>query len=252
MNAPLIMVAPNGARRGTADHPSLPIDLDDTIETVRVCHSAGADALHLHVRDCDGRHSLDVGRYREALAALKAGVPGLTLQITTEAAGMYTPQEQFDCVEGVRPEWASISVREINRAPELAERLYALCADQGTRVQHIAYDASDLKLLKDWRQRGIVHPVQDEVICVLGAYAPPRAGTPNDLTPLLPLLDGLRFAVCAFGPHEESCLLAAAEKGADILRVGFENNLTAPDGTLWRSNADAVSSLKARFERNAA
>lgn len=252
MNAPQIMVAPNGARRDKIDHPSLPIDLSDTIATAQACQRAGADALHLHVRDAKGRHSLDAGRYREALAALKAEVPALALQITTESAGIFTPQDQLDCLERVRPEWASISVREINHAPKLAGRLYALCADQGTRVQHIAYDASDLKLLQDWRQRGIVGADQDEVICVLGAYTPPRAGTPSDLAPLVPRLDGLRFAVCAFGRHEEPCLVEAAKVGAEILRVGFENNLVAPDGTLWRSNADAVSSLKARFERNAA
>ncbi|SLN49415.1 3-keto-5-aminohexanoate cleavage enzyme [Falsiruegeria litorea R37] len=252
MNAPVIMVAPNGARRGKADHPSLPINLNDMLATARACHSAGAGALHLHVRDSEGEHSLDAGRYREALAALSAEVPELDLQITTESAGVYSPHEQLDCLKEVRPKWASISVREINRAPELAEQLYGLCADQETRVQHIAYDASDLHLLHDWRQRGVVRPEQDEVICVLGAYFPPRAGTPDELTPLLPLLDGLSFAVCAFGPQEEACLLAAAQSGANVLRVGFENNLVAPSGTLWRSNADAVSSLKARFERNAA
>ncbi|WP_164660945.1 3-keto-5-aminohexanoate cleavage protein [Tropicibacter sp. Alg240-R139] len=252
MNAPLIMVAPNGARRGKMDHPCLPIDLNDTIAAARACHLAGAGALHMHVRDDDGRHSLDAGRYREALAALKAEIPGLELQITTEAAGIYAPQEQLQCLKDVQPGWASISVREINRAPDLIERLYALCADQGTRVQHIAYDASDLTLLQDWRQRGIVRADQDEVICVLGSYSPARAGKPNDLVQLMPLLDGLRFAVCAFGPDEEACLFAAANKGAYILRVGFENNLTSPNGTFWRSNADAVSSLKARFERNAA
>lgn len=252
MNAPLIMVAPNGARRGKGDHPALPVDLSDLVDTARGCHQAGADALHLHVRDAQGRHSLDAGRYREALTTLQAEVPDLALQITTESAGTYTPSQQLTCLSQVRPGWASISVREINQAPELADRVYGLCADQGTRVQHIAYDASDLALLQKWRATGIVRADQDEVISVLGAYTPPRAGQPDEMLRLLPALQGLRFAVCAFGPQEEACLLTAAQNGAEILRVGFENNMTAPDGTLWRSNADAVSSLKARFERNAA
>ena len=252
MNTPLIMVAPNGARRGKDDHPALPVGLSDLVDTARTCRRAGADALHLHVRDAQGRHSLDAGRYREALTTLQAEVPDLALQIMTEAAGIYTPSQQLACLQQLRPDWASISVREINRAPELADQVYGLCDDQGTRVQHIAYDASDLDLLQKWRATGVVRAGQDEVICVLGAYTPPRAGQPDEVRPLLPALEGLRFAVCAFGAQEESCLVTAAQNGAEILRVGFENNITAPDGTLWRSNADAVSSLKARFERNAA
>ncbi|MEY8840066.1 3-keto-5-aminohexanoate cleavage protein, partial [Cribrihabitans sp. XS_ASV171] len=68
----------------------------------------------------------------------------------------------------------------------------------------------------------------------------------------LPQLSGLRFAVCAFGPLEQDCLVEAARAGAEILRVGFENNLTAPDGTVWTDNAAAVSSLHKRLKRRAA
>lgn len=252
MSAPLIMVAPNGARRGKPDHPMLPVRTEETVSEAIACHRAGAGALHLHVRDDAGQHSLDAGRYLEALQEVAKAVPTMALQITTESAGRYGPEAQYDCLEQVKPDWASISVREIARDAALAPRLYGLCADRGTRVQHIAYDAEDLELLRQWRRTGVVRPEQDEVICVLGAYAPPRAGAPSDLDPLLPSLNGLRFAVCAFGAQEQSCLIDAAHRGAEILRVGFENNLTAPDGKLWTNNAAAVSSLRTSLERSAA
>lgn len=252
MSAPLIMVAPNGARRGKPDHPSLPIRTDEILAEAIACHRAGAGALHLHVRDGEGRHSLDAGRYREALQEIAQAAPALALQITTESADLYGPDAQYECLEKVKPEWASISVREIARDADLAPSLYALCADQGTRVQHIAYDIRDLELFTQWRSNGIVQADQDEVICVLGAYAPPRAGSPEDLVRLLPGLASLRFAVCAFGPSEQTCLVDAAHRGAEILRVGFENNLTAPDGKFWTNNAAAVSSLRTSLERSAA
>ena len=71
---PLIMVAPNGARRMKADHPALPLTVAETVETAQACHAAGAGALHLHIRDAEGRHSLDAGHYREALQALRQAV----------------------------------------------------------------------------------------------------------------------------------------------------------------------------------
>lgn len=79
---PRLMVAPNGARRGKADHPDLPITDAEMIATARACQQAGADGIHLHIRDAAGRHLLDAGRYRALLAALEEAVPGMYLQVT--------------------------------------------------------------------------------------------------------------------------------------------------------------------------
>ena len=46
------------------------------------------------------------------------------------------------------------------------------CAqDQGTRVQHILYDAADAAVLNAWRAAGIVRAEQSECLLVLGRYA---------------------------------------------------------------------------------
>ena len=54
-----LMVAPNGARKSSADHPGLPITVDAIAAEAAACREAGAQALHLHVRDDAGRHTLD-------------------------------------------------------------------------------------------------------------------------------------------------------------------------------------------------
>ena len=56
MTRPLIMAAPNGTRRVKADHPAIPITIFETVATAMACRAAGADALHLHVRDASGHH----------------------------------------------------------------------------------------------------------------------------------------------------------------------------------------------------
>ncbi|MGB0967112.1 MAG: 3-keto-5-aminohexanoate cleavage protein, partial [Halocynthiibacter sp.] len=50
----------------------------------------------------------------------------------------------------------------------------------------------------------------------------------------------LDWTICAFGPNELACARAALQAGGN-LRVGFENNLHLPDGTLARDNAELVS-----------
>lgn len=249
MRKPFIMVAPNGARRGKADHPDLPVTLAEIVAAARECHKAGAHGLHLHVRDADGQHSLDAGLYREAVDELERVVPDLRVQITTEAAGRYAVAEQLQCLSTVKPGWASISVREIAREPDLAEKVYGACYDAGTEVQHILYDVSDLELLQGWRARGIVRPEQGSVLCVLGRYTPALDGQPEEIgafrdTGLMPD----QWMVCAFGSREHACLHAAADQGAD-LRVGFENSLQDAGGQPYESNAHSVARLVESLER---
>jgi uncharacterized protein (DUF849 family) len=82
------MVAPNGARKTKADHPALPIGPAELAATAAACRDAGAAAIHLHVRDEAGGHSLDAGRYREATAEVRAAIgEAMIVQITTEAVG---------------------------------------------------------------------------------------------------------------------------------------------------------------------
>ena len=243
MQKPFIMVAPNGARRGKADHPALPITIDDIVATATACHSAGADALHLHVRDELGAHSLDAGRYLETLAALASALPDMPVQITTEAAGVFDVATQMKCLQDVKPRWASVSIREIGRSPELADHLYGACAENSTRVQHIIYNTDDIALLADWQAQGIVRPDQSEVIFVLGRYTQGQRSSPSDLEPFLKQWhSAASWMVCAFGQQEHQCLTQAARRGG-TLRVGFENNLLDAQGQPFADNAASVTAL---------
>ncbi|WP_170367025.1 3-keto-5-aminohexanoate cleavage protein [Ruegeria arenilitoris] len=237
---PYVLVAPNGARRSHADHPALPVSTGEIVETAVACHAAGANGLHLHVRDGHGAHSLDAGRYREAMAELAGTVPTMDVQITTEAAGIYDVSAQLECLQQVAPKWASISVREIARAPDLAPRVYALCAEQGTRVQHILYGSTDADLLERWQSDGIVRREQEDRLLVLGRYATGQESEPADLEAFPAARTP--WMVCAFGRLEHACLAAAAARGGDV-RVGFENSLTNSDGTRWTDNATSVAAL---------
>ena len=56
---PNLMVAPNGARRTKSDHPAIPVTLEETVETTKRCHAAGAEAIHFHLRDDAQQHILE-------------------------------------------------------------------------------------------------------------------------------------------------------------------------------------------------
>ncbi len=217
--------------------------MDEIVQTAKACFAAGAQGLHLHVRDAAGQHTLDPGIYRETLLELGKNVPDMDLQITTEAAGVFDVPTQLACLEGVKPAWASISIKEIARDPTLADGVYGTCAQNETRVQHILYDLTDLALLADWQSRGIVRPGQEDAIFVLGCYTKGQMSDPSDLVPFVDAFAGDgKWMVCAFGQNEHACLLAAARRGGDV-RVGFENSLQSENGVQFKDNTASVRAL---------
>ncbi|KAE9632487.1 3-keto-5-aminohexanoate cleavage protein [Parasedimentitalea maritima] len=239
-----LTVAPNGARRGRDDHPELPVTQDQIVATSVACKAAGAHGIHLHVRDAAGAHTLDAEHYHDAKAAVAEAAPGLAIQITTESAGLFNVAEQLDCLKALRPASASIALREMSRDPDMAAQAYALCAEAGTQVQHILYGPSCIELLRRWYADGTVPNTMRDVIFVLGQYVPEVLAQPQDLQPFLAATDdlNLNWTVCAFGRHEQACLLAAIAAGGDV-RIGFENNMETPSGDLLSDNAASVAAL---------
>lgn len=236
-----ITVAPNGARRGRIDHPKLPITTEEIALTAQKCAHAGADEIHLHVREGDGTHSLDVERYREAISAIATSAPDLTVQVTTETAGRYEVSEQLEVLEMLRPRAASVSVREIARDPNLAPRVYAFAQEAKIQVQHILYDLHDLAILEDWHKQGVVSQYSCDVLLVLGRYAPPNPAQVSELIPFVEAAEQVadRWTVCAFGQNEHAVAEAAINLGGHV-RIGFENNICRPDGSLADDNAENI------------
>ena len=241
----LIAVAPNGARKTKQDHPALPITPDELAETARAALEAGAAMIHLHVRDDEERHSLDVERYRDAIAAVRQAVgPDMIIQVTSEAAGVFGSAEQMAMVRALTPQAVSLAVREIvpdAEAETEGAAFLAWMAQEQIRPQYILYSAEDVTRLFELRRRGIVPDERPFLLFVLGRYTAGQRSQPVDLLPFLTAAEGqpCDWAICAFGPLEGASALTAAALGGHV-RVGFENNLFLADGTVAPDNAALV------------
>lgn len=240
----VIAVAPNGARRTKVDHARLPMTASEIARDAAEALDAGAAMIHLHVRDRDGRHTLDAELYREASARVRAEVGDrLVVQITTEAVGRYTPREQMAVVDAVRPESVSVALREI--LPELADETSAAdfferTAAAGIMLQLIVYDASELTRIRRLAARGVLPDPAPPVLAVLGRYADAGATDAEFDAYVEAGIARFPWMLCAFGPGEARFAIRAALQGGDA-RVGFENNLWLPDRTLAPDNAALVA-----------
>lgn len=248
---PRLMVAPNGARRGKADHPALPITDDELVDTARACHQAGADGIHLHIRDAAGRHLLDAGRYQALLDRLVDQLPDMYLQVTSETAGLYDAEEQRAMMRSLRPAQVSVGLREMVRHPDdwpLARDFYHWACDNGVEIQHILYSPEDVRGFVDACDKGLIPGRSQLILFVQGSYANGARDSIDLEDYLQPLIqaDGIDFdwMACAFGSEETESLVRAVQLGGKA-RVGFENSLWNKDGTLATDNAERVREVDA-------
>ncbi len=240
----IVMCAPNGARKSRKDHPALPVSPSELADCAESILDAGASIMHLHVRDDKDRHSLDVDRYRLATDAIRQRVDErLVLQVTTEACGIYSPEQQMQVVRQLRPEAVSLGLQELCPDAEseaVAAEFFSWLDAEGVMAQHILYTPGEVVRFNALRKKGVIAGTRPFVLYVLGRYSDELTGDPRDLEEFVSADRGdTEWAVCCFGKSEQAAAsLASAMNGH--ARVGFENNLLVPDGGIADDNAALV------------
>ncbi len=248
----IVTVAPNGARKSRSDHPAIPLSPPELADSAQQCLEAGAAMIHLHVRGEHNEHSLDVGRYREAISAIRARVgPGLIIQATTEAVGVYTPVQQMAMVRELKPEAVSLAVRElcpIDEAVDEAAQFFEWLWREKISPQYILYSVADVLHFQALRERGVIPGDCPSVLFVLGTYGEENS-SPEQLQPLLQTMgEEVVWSACAFGTGEADCMARAAGLGGHC-RVGFENNMHLVSGEIAPDNAALIIQLGKKLER---
>lgn len=253
----ILMVSPTGARLTKNDHPWLPITPHEVAREAKAALESGAGAIHLHVRDDAQGHSLDALRYRAMIAQVKAAVGDeLFLQITTEAVGQYAPDQQMALVREIAPECASFALRELMpetggaRAEDKAAAHFAWVKAQGIVPQFLLYEPDELARLKRLMAEGVIPVKVPFTLFGLGYHGGAHASEAHleAFSDEIARLDlTLDWGVCVFGRSEPEIGALAWQAGGHV-RVGFENNIEAPDGAPLRSVAQSVDNLRARLD----
>ncbi|MGV6802078.1 MAG: 3-keto-5-aminohexanoate cleavage protein [bacterium] len=241
----IVMCAPNGARRSKADHETIPLSRDEIVVCAQEVMDAGCAILHLHIRDENGRHSLDVDTYRQTIEAIKDRLgDNLIIQVTTEAVGRYTPQEQANVIRRLRPEAASLALRELCPSEAYWPYIKELCLwmqDNSVHPQFILYSKQEIEIFVRLLQNGTIVSNRPFVLLVIGSHqrvAEAVLETMNEMTALAQRYN-FKWALCGFGAVEYVAAQYASQNGGHI-RVGFENNIWDKDGQLVDSNKSLI------------
>ena len=242
----IIAVAPNGARKTKADLKQIPLTPEEIAETAKECLSAGATMIHLHVRNPeDSSHSLSVNHYKAAIEAINTATNHeILIQVTSEAVGIYTPDEQFEMIHTLKPDAVSIGLREIESLNEKTITDHFLkMKDSGTTPQIILYNETDLNKYHDWLSRRVLPSSAYPVLLVIGKATPDGSFDNHFLTQHhTSKIKASSWMVCGFGIQEIETAKLAADLGGHV-RMGFENNSLLQDGTEAENNAALLKQI---------
>jgi uncharacterized protein (DUF849 family) len=221
----------NGAR--TPDqHPNLPITPDQLAAAAVQAHQAGAQAVHMHPKTADGVDSLHGDAVGAAVKAVRAALPGLPLGVTTGFWALPDADARLRAVEGwtVLPDFASLNWHEPG-----SEELAHLLLGKGLGVEIGLFHA---EAVASWARSDLAQHCM-RVMIELQADADVAAA--DDMldrvlavgSPAPVLLHGL----------DESCWLLLEHAGLRGVqtRIGMEDTLRLPDGSVAPDNAALVS-----------
>lgn len=249
MRQTIIATAPTGARKTKNNHANLPITEDEILWAAETCLEAGSPLFHLHVRDEEGKHTIESRYYEPILNALMQRFSDdLIVQISTEGCGMFNQEDQMQCVMDLQPEAVSLGLKELvpafKEAKDKAGMFFSELENTNTHYQFILYRPGDVTYLSELMEQGIVPNRRHSVLFVLGSYDQTIDPEPYDLISFLSVnKKNHHWMTCAFGQAEIAVTHAAVALGGDV-RVGFENNLHLPSGKLAWSNKELVEAAK--------
>jgi 3-keto-5-aminohexanoate cleavage enzyme len=245
----LITVAPTGAEVSKADVPALPTTLDELVATAKECEALGAGVVHVHIRDDAAQPTLDLGRLRDTVAALRAGT-GLVVQLSTGGA-VTDPESDRLRVLDARPDMASCTMGTVNFGPDVFLNRWEFIVELHTRMQERGvvpeYEIFDLghltalaRLLDRYGLPAGGHVHVDFVMGVPGGMPGSTEAFVACKQALADMPAGTTFSATGIGRSTLPVMLAALSAGGH-LRVGMEDTITYAKGQPVESNAQLVA-----------
>lgn len=241
----LLKACLNGARP-LHEHPALSADAELLALQASGAVQAGADAIHLHPKDAHGSDSLtgaDVARF---VQAARQACPGVPIGITTGAWATPDPGRRLDAITSwtTLPDFASVNWHE-DGADEVAELLLS----RGIGVEAGIWNDDGLRR---WQQS------HARTRCLRALVELPNLDPDEDLVQMVarlaePLIAGIKagaptLPVLLHGEERTTWATVdlARRLGMDA-RIGLEDTLQLPDGSVAEDNAQLVGVALSRM-----
>ncbi len=226
--------------------PHVPLTPAEIAADVRRCAEAGASLVHIHARDANGRPTLDRSVFQETVRQIKTLAPDMIIQLSTGARAGRDWEARANPVR-LLPEMASFTTGSNNlpgivyeNEPDFLLFLAGVFRDTGVKPEIEVFETGMINNALFLVKKKLLSPPL-HFDFVLGA----PGAMPGSVRNLVFLADSLppgsTWTVAGIGPAEMPLATAAIAMGGNV-RVGIEDNLRLPDGTL-ATNGQLVATV---------
>lgn len=251
----IVTVAPTGAWPTREHNPNIPLNPREIADDVYACWQAGAAIAHLHMRDANGKGTMDKERFRETVTMIRAKCD-IVINLTTSGDLNATDESRMAHLIALKPDMASYDAGTMNWAhnsvfvnhPAFLEKLGKVMLENGVKPEIEVFDAGMFYNAVHYVKQGVlVAPCHYQF--VLGAPGG-TAATVENLVYLKSLLPAdATWSALGIGAGHLPIMFAAIAMGGHI-RVGMEDNVLYAKKRPANSNAEFVE-RSARLVREA-
>jgi 3-keto-5-aminohexanoate cleavage enzyme len=256
----IITCAISGALANRDQCPAIPYTPAEYAAEARRIVDEGGVMIHIHARRPDGTPSHAVEDFRAITEAIRAEVGDAAIvNYSTGAVGV-TIEERVAYLSALRPEVAALNMGSMNYAKysprrkdfvfkavfanpfdEIIALLEAMSA-HAIKPEHECFDVGHVGSLAPLVDMGLLAaPLHVSFVMGVTGGVPATARNLAAMADNLPA--GSHWGVIGISRAQWMLVAAALTLGGSI-RVGLEDNLYLPDGTMARSNGDLVAKAR--------
>jgi uncharacterized protein (DUF849 family) len=232
----VIQLAVNGSR-SRAEHPAVPLTPAEIAADATAAHRVGVRAVHVHPRDANGEQTLDAAVVIEVLSRIRES-SSIAVGFTTQQGIVPDLGSRLELIRAwPRVDFASVNVSEAGWR-QVAEVLL----QAGSGIEAGVWSEADADALAD---SGLAHSVSRVLV------EPIETSSRDALARIAAIherLDRLGISAPRLQHTEDESGWAVIEdalRHGHQTRVGLEDELTLPDGSVPADNAALVAAAVA-------
>lgn len=265
----IITVALNGGMQQDRDGAIVPKQPKELGEAAARCWEAGAALVHVHARGPDGKNSGDPATYSEIISEIRARCPvlvqttnGIGVRRDPKTGGFIWPSDEerlgllnieprpdlYGVAAGsadfYHPEGGYRNETPYVNSPEFLKQTIQHVYAMGSALEYEVVEASALHRLLRYAEEGLFDRTRDNIWLLHGGgYGAVPAITRNLL---FNVEEGLRYfpqaiwGMTSTGREMFKMITLGLSMQCDLVRVGFEDSIHLPDGSVATSNEEMV------------
>ncbi len=246
----IITAALCGAGTTKAQTPYVPITPEEIAADAVACAKAGASVIHLHVRDDNGKNTMETNRFVEVVQKVRQALADENLDAVlnlTTSGSAFTEEMRVAHLPVLMPEMCSYDPGSMNWAnsyvflntPSFLEKLGAKCQELEIKPEVEIFDAGMIGNVEYYLKKGFLKaPIHCQFVLDVPGGMPGNLETLAYLLPKIPA--GSTWSITGIGKAHVPMMLAGLAAGCDGLRVGLEDNVFLEKG-VHATNAQLVA-----------